>query len=559
MPSLVWIEGGEHGLFVTGAGASLWSTVVTAAGGSWTQETSAIARTGACIKAVAPANLAHNVRSPTVAGDFPNALAVLRFYVRFETLPTGGLVTLAFINPNGGAFHELVFTPSTGFFGHRIGSGAAAEDNVTVQTGVWYRIDMKFDVSANPWTADMEIDGRALTQRTNAVVAATILNCGFGTVATTQPAHTWYIDDVAASATAADYPLGAGHVTLLVPGSDGTHSFTANDFSTGDAGTQRAPSYTDFHLMVDDAMPWATARSTTDDIAQRVIRTTGYVEIAPGATPDTETANGVQARLAYSSTATTADTGACIVRNSAGASVVLWGDLPAGQGGGGGALADYSESSNFFKRKIVTAPGAGWTPTEVNAIRWRLGGSGDITPVPTWQALLLEVDCPDAAGGAVDLAAAIAGTGALSPAVTKQAPLNLAIAGVGTLSPRLVKTRPLNVAIAGLGSLAPNLIKAGAKDLAVAISGAGALAAKLGKAVVLNTSIAGTGALAANLRETISLRLAASGTGQLVASFREQIALRMAATGQGVLSATLSVAGGGVSTLIERTRRGVGQ
>jgi hypothetical protein len=403
MPSLVWIEGGEHGLFVTGSGGTLWSTVTTAAGGSWTQETSAIARTGKCIKAVAPASLAHNIRSPTVAGDFPNALAVLRFYVRFETLPITSLVTCAFINPNGGSFHELVFDPTNGFFGHRIGSAAASYDNVTVATGTWYCIDMKYNVSANPWTADCQIDGRALTQKTNAVAAGTMLNCGFGTALTTQPAHTFYIDDVAASGTSADYPLGAGHVTLLVPGSDGTHSFTANDFSTGDAGTQRAPSYTDFYLMVDDAMPWATARSTTDDIAQRVIRTTGYVEIAPGTTPDTGTANGVQARLAYSSTTTTADTGACIVRNSAGTSVVLWGDLPAGQGGGGGALADYSESSNFFKRVIVTAPGAGWTPTEINAIRWRLGGSSDISPIPTWQALLLEVDVPDAAGGATTL------------------------------------------------------------------------------------------------------------------------------------------------------------
>jgi hypothetical protein len=396
MPSLVWIEGGEHGLFVTGSGSSLWSTVVTAAGGSWTQETSAIARTGKCIKCVAPANLAHNLRSPTTTTDFPNNFGVARFYVRFETLPTGGVVDLAFFGTSG-TFHYLVFDPTSGCFGQRFGTTAPTSlDTVPVVTGRWYRIDMKVDMNNNPLLGNMQVDGRILPQISSATAAGTVSTLGIGTIVTTQPAHTYYIDDIAVSATAADYPLGAGHVTLVLPGSDGTHSFTAGDFKYGDAGTNIATTATDVNTMLDDAVPWTATRSTTDNVAQIVLRTTAYVEVAPAAFPDKEVANGVQARLAYSSTTTTANAGACIVRTSAGFSVALFGDLPAGQGGGGGATADYSESTNFFTRKMVTKPAAGWTPTEINAIRFRMGGSGDVTPAgPTWQALMLEVDVPE--------------------------------------------------------------------------------------------------------------------------------------------------------------------
>lgn len=382
-------------MFITGSGGSLWSNITTAAGGSWTQETSSIARTGKCIKAVCPANLAHNIRGPTAAADFPTNVGVARFYVRFEALPTGAAVTLAFISSSG-SFHFFVYDPATGFFGHQAGVSAVVLDTVTVVVGRWYRVDMKLNINGTPVLGDCKVEGRDLAQSSVASAAGTISALCFGTSKTTEPAHTFYVDDSCMSATAADYPIGPGHVKLILPGSDGTHSFTAGDFKYGDAGTNIATSATDVNTMVGDVVPWTATRSTTDNVAQVVIRTTGYVEVAPQAIAEPNIANGVQTRLAYSSpSASPADTGGCIVRTSAGFAGVLFGDLPAAQGGGAGALTDYSESTNFFTRKMVTAPGAGWTQTEVNAIRWRMGGSNDIAPVPTWQALMLEVDYPD--------------------------------------------------------------------------------------------------------------------------------------------------------------------
>ena len=90
----------------------------------------------------------------------------------------------------------------------------------------------------------------------------------------------------------------------------------------------------------------------------------------------------------------------------------------------GGAGADFSEITNFFKAAIVTPPAAGWTAAEVNALRWRFGGctSVDVSPIPTCQALMLEVDWSAAPAGPATLygASAMALTVARAVAATRQ-------------------------------------------------------------------------------------------------------------------------------------------
>jgi hypothetical protein len=79
------------------------------------------------------------------------------------------------------------------------------------------------------------------------------------------------------------------------------------------------------------------------------------------------------------------------VRNSAGSVTELWG-LTNGVG------QAYNIVANQFKAAMVTVPAAGWTTSEVNAVLFRFGGctSADISPVPTAQAMMLEVDWPPA-------------------------------------------------------------------------------------------------------------------------------------------------------------------
>ena len=316
-----------------------------------------------------------------------NARIVQRFYFRLTVAPS--VDRPIWFGPVGaGGRPDILYRASDGHLIYGF-VGGTYQDLGAISTNTWYRIDLDINVSPNPRTFDCQLDGAPGTQATLSVAGGTtVVEWGVGADDLGASAITTQFDDISTSVTAADYPLGPGKVIKILPGSDGTHSFTANDFSTGDAGTQRAPSYTDFWLMVDEPGAWVTARSTTDNIAQRVIRTAGYVEIAPAATPESDDANGVMAYLAYSGGTATTNSGKCEVRNSAGAAAELWGIFPS-------TTRDYSETTNFFKSVMVTKPGAGWTPSEVDAIRWRLGGSGDISPVPTWQMLMLEADYPE--------------------------------------------------------------------------------------------------------------------------------------------------------------------
>ena len=349
------------------------------------------------------------VRNGTYAGKLTYAAAAITFNkVAADSTKTKGLVRVAF---------KVITAPTStniaGIFVSRRVDVAAilAEVNSSgqiqvqhttgsivtgpgVNDGAWHVLEMQFD-SGVAGTLDWRVDGVPQTQATGSTTSSNIASWRCGSLRTTT-AGTIVVDDwINGFWTSTSDWYGDGKGVSLLPGSDGTHSFTANDFSTGETGTQRASSYTDFYTMVDDAPPWSVTRSTTDNIAQRVVRTTGYVEIKPATASSSEpAANAVRALMSYSSAATQANTMGAIVRNSAGTANVLWGDLPTAQGGNNGALADYSENSNFFKSITVTKPAGTWTNTEIDAIRWRIGGADDISPVPTVQNLMLEIDYP---------------------------------------------------------------------------------------------------------------------------------------------------------------------
>lgn len=264
----------------------------------------------------------------------------------------------------------------------------------SVNDGAWHYMELQTDSAGATATADWKVDGIAQTQATGSITAADTTGVTAG-INLSWTGTVEYDDWIVGSwSTAATDWYGDGKGIRILPGSDGTHSFVDNDFSTGDAGTQRAHTYASFYLMVDDSTAWTSTRDAADNIAQRVINSAGYVEIAPAATPETGTANSVRTLLARSSSATGANAAGCIIRNSAGTAVVLDGDLPVAQGGNGGALTDWSDTSSFFRGQIVTKPGAGWTPTEVNAVRWRFGGATDVIGIPTVDALMLEADYP---------------------------------------------------------------------------------------------------------------------------------------------------------------------
>lgn len=349
-------------------------------------------------------------RTAGITGNY--ARAVSRFAFNVVTLPSTGKAVIAFY-VSGTTASWVIRVSSTGVVTLEDQPGTNVVTLGTVTTGTWHYVDFHGAVQTTTWDAVAALDGgTAQSTTTGGGSGGTIGGFAIGTYATTEAATVVDYDDIlvgiSATTTQADGFWGDGAVEGYRPASDGTHSFTTGDFSIGDAGATQAPTWTTAWQNVDDD-PWASARSTTDAIGQRVIRTTGYVEVKPQqkSTHTGRHANLVLSHMLYSSSATQANTAATIIRSPSAATppdfdniMAMWGDLPQAQGGNGGALADYSESANFSKTVAfdTTAGGGVWDDAFVNGITWRFGGSNDISPVPTLQAVMLEVDWPAVQG-----------------------------------------------------------------------------------------------------------------------------------------------------------------
>lgn len=168
---------------------------------------------------------------------------VIRFYVYFASLPTSS-AQLCFLTTSGG----VTFKSSDS----KIYAGATVlgTTGVSVTTGQWYRIDCKVDVSSGDTVSDVQVDGVACGQATS--VGTTPFNSitlgdDFNYTADI------YMDDVLASSTLSDYPLGAGYVNHFIPTSDGTHNIAGTgDFQRTTTGTDILNATTTAYQLVDD-------------------------------------------------------------------------------------------------------------------------------------------------------------------------------------------------------------------------------------------------------------------------------------------------------------------
>lgn len=394
IPATDFLTGFEAGLISTNGGNTSQRADALASATALSSIISSGQRSGTYCAQVAPTGAAAgNIRFQCI--QTASRIRVWRLGLKVPTLPASGSVVV-FQAHLSTTLRVALRVSSTGLIeGSLDGTTWVGSTTLSSPTTTWHLIELQLDYTTTTNALNWKVDGVTQTGTTGTSTTTAPSLMTLGSTVTTGPAATIQYDDVITGLTtsSADW-YGDGEILALAPGSDGTHSMTANDFTVGDAGANITNATTTAWQSLDD-LPWSATRSTTVAIRQAVLRATSYVEVKP-ATADSSkpAANAVRAMLAYSATATTADTGGAIVRNSAGTVGVIWGDLPTAQGGGNGALADYSESSNFFKMVMVAAPGAGWTNTEIDAIRFRIGGSDDVTPFPTWQRLLLEVDYP---------------------------------------------------------------------------------------------------------------------------------------------------------------------
>jgi hypothetical protein len=206
---------------------------------------------------------------------------ILRFYVYFATLPDKdcalawyGYSTGAPLGPN------VRFKASDSKIYAAVGS-TFGSTGVAVTTGVWYRIDTNLNMNGTPADiCDVQVDGVACAQIVLTGGSGTgVTTFGYGVVgALDDVTADVYFDDMLASVTTADYPLGAGRVLSYIPNADGTHNVAGtNDFERTLTGTDIDNTTTTAYQLVDDR-PLETAEG--DFINMKLpVNATDYVEV----------------------------------------------------------------------------------------------------------------------------------------------------------------------------------------------------------------------------------------------------------------------------------------
>lgn len=247
----------------------------------------------------------------------------------------------------------------------------------------WYWVSLHADFSANPitmsasvWTSTGQVVVSAKT-RSVAVAADTFANAQVGTSAAGHGfdlnVDSYVVTDTAAAIT-------PRQVVLLTP-SNGTHSFTANDFQN--QASTNLTTASDIAALVDDYPP-----SLSDFVKQVVIRSTGYAEFTFSDMPASGIGEAVFVQLGIANHPVgTANANTSIMRLVDGATVTAE------------ALADMTATADtleYHKHGYSTAPSTSgaWSTSLVNALKARWGFSDDVTPPPALDSIWLEASAP---------------------------------------------------------------------------------------------------------------------------------------------------------------------
>lgn len=300
------------------------------------------------------------------------AMTVVSFRVRFETFPNYATEVLTIGNNIGSATYGKVwFDPADNKLEFRFGTTAGNKYGTALSIGVWYKIDIKYDLGNATLTLDAKVDGNDITQVTYSSYASTNFSVRFGwySVAVT---GNMYIDDVVASETGADYPLGNVIVKAPRPNAEGTHNAGTNVIEDS-AGNDIDGSTYQAYPKLDDK-PWG---STVEDyIRQAAVGSGNYAEVEFEDLTDIDTVIGVQALLQYAASGSTNSSASTYIRDGSTDRTVYSGDM--------------SETSAFYKRAIIQ-PASSWSQSVINALKGRIGYATDVGSMPYWMGLILEV------------------------------------------------------------------------------------------------------------------------------------------------------------------------
>jgi hypothetical protein len=384
MPTLILVDGFEyaHSAFVTAGGGMATSvtnpTVITF--------DSTVKRTGGfSMKFVYDGANATNVIK-TIGST---STMVGSIYFRATAAPS---VQSSLFGSNSGAVY-LFRLETDGRLGAIWSGGTAQNTAGSVCDGAWHRIDWYADSVNNPYVLQWQVDASAQTNAIRNIAAASQTNLRLGTTGTTHTATFW-LDDLVLSTTAGDYPIGEHSVFVSTPSSDGTHVNTGGGMEDN-AGT-------DITTAANGLLSsWPV--NTSVFLRQSVVGTGDYAEVNfSNADATVATIWDVSPMLAYTSSTNAANEGGCIISfDSFSTSTEVYG-TPS-------ARTNYQTASTiapFFKVRnasqsdgVITRPGGGWTLTDFNALKARLGYSNDVTGNPRWLGLLVQYAATVSGGG----------------------------------------------------------------------------------------------------------------------------------------------------------------
>ena len=393
-----------------------WDTSATGAAIS-----TATVRSGTAALRLNPAGANMNIQK-TIA----RTVVAGRFYIRIASMPTTVGPVLRLIDANG---NLNINVDTDGTIKTQVGVGADSSNAATLTTNTWYRLDWLADSSSGTASMKLRVDGGAEVTATNAQVSANMTSVMVGQASS--ETYDIFYDDMILGTVAGDYPFGAGTVERMKPTRDGTHSFTANDFRYNAAGANIATSATDVNTYVDDD----DLTSISDFIAQRVVRSTGYVEVGFGTAPFAHDALAVAVVSSWHASTTGA--------NTVGLKMNDGGTLKNMLDEAGDGLADYSQTSVVFSEKILTAPPSGgtWTKAKLDAVLLRMGYATDVVGEPFWDGAMLEVAYAPAPGtnAPAELAS---GTGAAANSATSVKPTGGAATATGAANNAAPSVKP---------------------------------------------------------------------------------------------------------------------
>jgi hypothetical protein len=382
MPTIVYTEGFEHRV-VTNTnklGGPLGTGIVDTITGSAAFTSVSTGRTGYGMQ-VSPSGV--NAIWSRAATDSLLTLNVVSFYIKFTTLPVADTRVFVF-NTATSADARLWFRVSSGTFYINYESTLQNGQDVgsALSTGVWYRVDLRNDVSTTTLKLDCQIDGGTNVQVTYSDVSTgDITYWEWGTDGGTQ-VWTAIIDDVVASDTSADYPIGAHKVLSVVPESDDT---TASTYGTNvmeqGTGTDLSSSNQGWQYLDDWPPTNADAENDADHVTQAVDGATNDVVVNFQNTAETTIWSG-EGVVGLKSDAGQFNNGMTrVVYGDASTTTIYNGDMSE-------VSANY-RTGTLLAAKIDTT-------SEFNGLQGLVGNSGDAAPDPEWLALMIQYAVPEA-------------------------------------------------------------------------------------------------------------------------------------------------------------------